>query len=83
MKQEEFENLPHILSVQTEKGIGSEISSGDDDQTLLLMGAMIVAAIKSMKEENRENALNSIRTLLKKYPLWIEDPELNKVWEEE
>ena len=83
MKQEEFENLPHILSVQTEKGIGSEVSAGDDDQTLLLMGAMIVAAVKSMKEENSENALKSIRTLLKKYPLWIEDPQLNQTWEEE
>lgn len=83
MRQEEYNDLPHILTVDTGGRIGTEIATGGDSQTLLLLGAMTVGAIKSIKEEDRESAIRSLRRLLKKYPEWINDPEFNTEWEEQ
>ncbi len=82
MKREEYENLPHILSVETNDGIGTEIDAGDDNKALMLAGAIIVATIKFMDKENHADALDSLRNLLNAYPMWIIDPEFNKTWEE-
>ena len=83
MNRAELDEYSHILAMHIGDRIGTEINTDDDDETLLLIGGVLVTAVKSMDKENHGKALDSIRGLLDSYDIWIDDPEYNTPWEEE
>lgn len=82
MKRAELDSYRHVMAMKIGNGVGTEIDASDDNEALLMTGSLIIAAIKFMDEENRPDALKSLKHLLDKYDEWIEDPDLDQKWEE-